>query len=158
MNEEPKKPGEIAKTLDVSTVTIRNYVREFSQFLSPSATAKTNRKFTPEDVRTLTLATSLLRDGSTYDEVRQQLTERLPLEGDVFEGKEPEETYQEPSAIQPLEFFQAFVDQLSAEHQATITAKDETIETLKEDKERLQAEVDWLRLPWYKKLFRGSGE
>ena len=150
MNGKPTKPGEIAKTLGVSTVTVRNYVREFQQFLSAGATGDTNRRFTPEDVRTLKVASTLLRDGFTYEQVRSQLEEHLPMEGDILDTEEPhqEEPHQEtPSAIQPLEFFTRFVDALRQEHQAHV-------DTLKAENARLQAEVDWLRQPFFVRWFR----
>lgn len=156
------KPGAIAKTLGVSTATVRNYVHEFQKFLSPAATSDTNRRFTEKDVQVLRLVRSMLNEGESYEQVRQYL-ETLPLEGDVFEGDvfegfEQEQPFQEvPSAIQPLEFFTKFVEQLTEEHKSTIQAKDETIENLKADKERLQEEIDWLRLPWFIRWFRKPG-
>lgn len=157
MDRKHQKPGEVSKVLGVTGVTVRHYVKEFRQFLSAGATSDTNRKFTPEDVQVLKVARSLLSEGFTYEEVRHQLEERLPLEGEVWTGDvEPEQepAFQEPSAIQPLEFFTAFVDALKEEHQSTIQAKDEHLETLRLENERLKAEVDWFRLPFFIRWFR----
>ena len=156
MNDIPKRPGEIAKTLNVTTATLRNYAKKFAPFLSKDATGETNRRYTPEDVETLKLASSLLRDGLTYEQVRSQLQER-PVTGEVIEdettGPEPpedtppEDTEPEPAvSMQTLEFFEKFV-------QPALSAKDETIEILQRDKERLLRENAWLRLPWYRRLF-----
>lgn len=155
MKETTWKPGEVAKELGVTGVTLRSYSKEFSQFLSPGAINPVSRHFTLADRKTLKIASSILRQGFTYEEVRQQLTESLPLEGEIFEGEPEEEPTQEaPSAIQPLEFFQMVVDQLREEHRSTLQAKDETIETLRQDKERLQAEVDFLHQPFFVRWFR----
>lgn len=150
MDEPTRKPGEIAKMLGITTATVRNYVKEFREFLSPAATAETNRRFTPEDIKVLRVASELLREGFNYPEVRERLNERLPMEGEIFEGEPEPETPpppETPQSILPLEFFSQFVEQLNAQHQAHL-------ETLKEENERLRAELNYARLPFFVKWFR----
>jgi hypothetical protein len=55
------------------------------------------------------------------------------------------------SALQTKEFYEQFF-------KPALDAKDQTIEMLEQDKDRLQKENFWLRLPWYKKLFREPPE
>lgn len=164
MIENRKTAGELSKTLGITTATIRNYVSKFGQFLSPDATRKTRKRFSPEDVQILMAAKSLLNDGLTYDQVVNQL-ENQPLEGEVIDDLPPETQPEDipaadeiPSAIQSIEFFSQVIDQLTEQHKSVISAKDETITGLKKDKDRLQMEISWLRLPWYKKLFRDPPE
>lgn len=170
MAKEQAKPllktGSVSKVLGVSTVTIRKYTTEFQEYLSPSTRNETSRHFTPEDVQVLKTARQLLKEGYNYEDARQLLPERLPVEGEVMEGAEGgfrvEDTFhqEEPpgapsaGAIAPLEFFQSFVDALKEEHRTTNQAKDEHIETLKAENLRLQAEIEYLRLPFFVKWFR----
>ena len=156
MAEITQRPGEIAAILNVSGMTLRNYVREFDQFLSPQAVNKTGRRFTERDVHTLQLATSILREGYTYDQVRERLANR-PLEGEVlddlppFEEPQPEEHQADDPPSSALQVYKQFF-------QPVIAAKDETIQAKDDHIEELQKEIVWLRTPWYKKIFRDPPE
>jgi DNA-binding transcriptional MerR regulator len=155
MIENRKTPGELSQTLGVTTATLRNYVSHFGEFLSPEATRKTRKRFTPEDAQTLQAAKSLLDDGLTYDQAAAQL-QTQPLTGEVIEdfqtGPEPEPANDlPPSAMQTREFYEQFF-------KPALDAKDETISELKQDKDRLQHEIAWLRLPWWKRAFRDPPE
>jgi DNA-binding transcriptional MerR regulator len=151
MAEITQRPGKVAEILAVSGMTLRNYVKEFSEFLSPQAVKKTGRRFTDQDIRTLQIAASILRDGFTYDQAREQLAEQ-PLEGEVIDDFPPETQPEDippfeeiPNALQTLEFYEKFI-------QPALDAKDQTIDELKKDKERMQKELAWLRLPWYRRI------
>jgi DNA-binding transcriptional MerR regulator len=164
MIENQKTAGELSQTLGVTTATLRNYVSKFGQFLSPDATRKTRKRFSPEDVQTLLIAKSLLDDGLTYDQVSDQL-QAQPLTGEVIDDLPPETQPEDippadeiPSAIQSIEFFSQVIENLSAEHKNALTAKDEMIGELRQDKTRQQREISWLRLPWYRKLFNDPPE
>ena len=161
MNEIGKAPGEVSKTLDVTGATLRNYTKQFTQFLSPGATTKTRKRFNPEDIETLKTAKSLLNAGLTYGQVWQRLNEQ-PLTGDVIDESQPEpEPQPEPSsedfqpndisAIQTREFYERFF-------KPALDAKDETISELKTDKERLQRQLNFQRLPWFRKWFNEPPE
>ncbi|MCJ7658670.1 MAG: hypothetical protein MUO67_05935, partial [Anaerolineales bacterium] len=82
------------------------------------------------------------------------------MTNDTFEGADqqpfdiPGPTVDRENAIQPLEFFENFINQMTTQHEREIVAKDEMINELKGDKTRLQAEIDRLNLPWWDKLFR----
>ena len=156
MNEIGKTPGEVSKTLGVTGATLRNYTKQFTQFLSPDATTRTRKRFNPEDIETLRTAKSLLNAGLTYGQVWQRL-ETQPLEGEVLEDFQPKpEPQPEPSsedfqpndisAIQTREFYERFF-------KPALDAKDETITELKTDKERLQRQLNYANLPWFRKWF-----
>lgn len=156
MNEIGKAPGEVSKTLDVTGTTLRNYVKQFSQHLSPDATRKTRKRFSPKDIKTLKTAKSFLDAGLTYSQVSERL-ESQAVTGEVLEDFQPETDPQpEPSsedfqpndisAIQTREFYERFF-------KPALDAKDETIHELRSDKERLQRQLNYERQPWFRKWF-----
>lgn len=152
--QNKQTPGQLSKMLDVTGATLRNYVKHFGQYLSDDAQKKTRKRFNPDDVQTLRYAKSLLDDGYTYDEAVTKL-ETQPLEGEVLDDLPPFEDESQdappadeiPSAIQTREFYEQFF-------KPALDAKDQTINLLEQDKNRLQRELTFLRLPWYRKLFR----
>ncbi|MGB3700954.1 MAG: MerR family transcriptional regulator [Anaerolineales bacterium] len=151
MAEKTQRPGKVAVILNVSGMTLRNYIREFDQFLSPQAISKTGRRFTDRDVRTLQLATSILREGYTYDQVREQLANR-PVENKAIDDLPPyEESLTDDPPSSTLQVYEQFF-------KPVIAAKNETIQAKEEHIEELQKEVKWLQLPWYKKFFRDPPE
>ncbi|GAH82812.1 unnamed protein product, partial [marine sediment metagenome] len=95
----------------------------------------------------------------SQDEIAKILLQgpQPPFTGDVFEDEIPPEP-QPQAAIQSIDFFSQVIDQLTAEHQTALTAKDAHIVTLEKNQDRLQREISWFRLPWYKKLFRDPPE
>ena len=152
MNEIGQTPGEVSKTLDVTGATLRNYVKQFKPFLSENATKKTRKRFSPEDIQILKTAKSFLDAGLTYEQVSERL-ETLPALGEVIDEPEPETIFEdippaeEPTtAIQTREFYEQFF--LPA-----LDAKNETIQELKSDKERLQRQLNYERLPFFRKWF-----
>lgn len=149
-----KRPGETAKTLQVSGMTLRNYVKHFSPLLSETATRNTGRQFTEKDIGILKRANSLLSEGLTYGQVLEKLEGEKTLEGEVLTDEDwneapAEETETPGMSLQVIEFLEMFIEQT----QGTIEAKDELISELRNDKERLEGELKWLRLPWYRRLF-----
>ena len=90
----------------------------------------------------------------TYSQVQERL-ETQPLEGEVIDEQQPEpqpepssEDFQpgDISAIQTREFYERFF-------KPALDAKDETISGLKTDKERLQRQLNYANLPWFRKWF-----
>lgn len=152
--QNKQTPGQLSKSLDITTATLRNYVKHFGQFLSPDAQRKSRKRFNPDDVQTLRYAKSLLDDGLTYAETLDQL-ESQPLEGEVLDDLPPIDlppaTEIPSSAIQTKEFYDQFF-------KPALDAKDETISELKEDKDRLQRQLNYERLPWFRRVFRDPPE
>ena len=70
----------------------------------------------------------------------------------------PDPTGDRDNAIQPLEFFENFINQMATQHEREIVAKDDLITELRQDKQRLQTEADYLRLPWYRRIGKRSPE
>lgn len=158
MNEKRELTiGAAAQVLGVTTATVRNWVKFYGSHLSPDATRRTGKRFTPEDIDTLRRVQQLLASGSTFE----QVVEMLPAEGEIYTEPLPEDTetpfQPEPAqlAIVPIiERFQQLLETQAENHRATVQAKDELIQELRRDKERLQAEVNRLNEPWFLRLFR----
>ena len=180
MTNTMKRPGQVAEKLKVSGMTLRNYVKAFEPFLSDYATRPTGRRFTAEDVQTLKHASSLLREGLTYNDVRNQLdqekTTGVILEDEYTEPEpepepetEPEtpptEDNQRSSSIQTIDFFTNVVEHLKEEHATTTKAQDEFIQELKTDKAELKADneykdqlINYERQPFFRKWFTPQPE
>jgi len=67
--------SDVARRLGVSPGTIRNYSRQFAEFLSPGASPPRGqtRQFSMADAHIFVFAQRLLAKGATYDGVRIQL-------------------------------------------------------------------------------------
>lgn len=143
MSEKLINSKELAQLLNVTMTTIRNYVQAFAPHLSQFANRATGRLFTPEDIKLLERASLILKAGATYTDVKREL-ELIEEQPPAYENVElPEESKtQEPQRMEL-----ALVNE-------TFKAMREHIETLKKDKEKLERELKWYRLPWYKKIFR----
>ena len=155
-----KRIGKIADEFGVSVPTVNNYTKEFGKFLSDTAIKPTSKRFTESDIEILKRARTWLLNGYTYDEVREELERQEVLEGEILDNEDlpppPDEDtdgtgQSETLEIQSIEFFEKFVERLTNEHQTALDAKDETIAELRTDKERMQRELAWLRLPWYRR-------
>jgi DNA-binding transcriptional MerR regulator len=67
--------GEVARAFDVNTSLIRFWEKEFDE-LKPRKNAKGNRKFTPEDIKTLELIFHLVKErGFTLEGAKVHLKE-----------------------------------------------------------------------------------
>jgi len=77
--------GEIAKAFDVNTSLIRFWEKEFD-VLQPKKNAKGNRKFTPEDIKTLELIFYLVKErGFTLEGAKVHLKENKKKTLDNFD-------------------------------------------------------------------------
>lgn len=106
MNESStyRLPQAVARELDVSPATLRRWSDEFADHLSQSADSaqgRSHRRYSEQDIATLTLVKELMNNGMTYEQVRQQLAQQplgsneasLPLSpapetGDHFDRNE----------------------------------------------------------------------
>ena len=144
------KIGQVSKALDVSTQTIRNWLRTAPDQFSSEAVQKTNKQFTPQDIAVLQNIQRLVSEGVKYKDV----TDQLPPIPEIVDSFEPDQDQsQEQNALQPIEFFDHFkimLEQIQHEHEITLASKDQTIATL-------QAENDWLKRPFWRKWFGSPG-
>ena len=144
------KIGQVSKALDVSTQTIRNWLKLAPDQFSSEAVQKSNKQFTPQDIAVLQNIQRLVSEGVKYKNVVDQ----LPPIPEIVDSFEPDpDQPQEQYALQPLEFFDHFkimLEQIQHEHEITLASKDETIATL-------QAENDWLKRPFWLKWFGSPG-
>ena len=152
MNENTKI-GDVASSLGVSLQTIRNWLKVGGEFFSQNATKTTGKRFTPADIQQMQRIKSLLAEGLTFEDIPARLP-AAPQVVDDIPKEQPDQ--QEPSnALQPTEYLDqlmAILEQQRETYQETIGAKDETIQVLRSENERLRDELERSRLPWWKRL------
>jgi DNA-binding transcriptional MerR regulator len=75
LKQKKFKTAQMARSLGVSDNTIRNFCKEFGDYLSEAAapTWGTYREFSERDVEILTVISVWRKEGQTYDEIRQRL-------------------------------------------------------------------------------------
>lgn len=88
MNEQAnfRPPQAVARELDVSPATLRRWADEFADYLSTgadSAQGRSHRRYTDQDIATLTFIKELMNNGLTYEQVRLQLNQRLSVPVDL---------------------------------------------------------------------------
>ena len=141
------KIGDVATDLDVSLQTVRNWLKLGDEYFSESATRQTGKRFAPSDIQQLQTIKSLLADGLTYEDIPTRLSPAPQVVEILDDHQEPPTTNQDAtSALQLIELTQYVIDQQKETFQVTLDAKDETIQVLKDEIERL-------RRPWWKRLF-----
>lgn len=140
--------GDTAKEIGVSRHTIRNWLEVFSEYLSPSATRTTGKRFADQDINTLKQIRAFRDDGYLLDDIKDLLNSQPEIIEPEEEPEEPEELEQEQEQfnIAPLEFFTNVIEQMQSQHEREISAKDETIKMLQDELRRE-------RLPFWKKWF-----
>ncbi|MCB9101501.1 MAG: MerR family transcriptional regulator [Anaerolineales bacterium] len=73
-------PQTVARELDISAASLRRWSDEFTEFLSKDAGSSKNRshrRYSDDDVGTLLEIKELMNSGMTYEQVRQQLRDKL---------------------------------------------------------------------------------
>ena len=150
------KIGDVAANLGVSLQTVRNWLKIGDEFFSENATRSTGKRFTPGDIQQLQRIQSLIADGLIYEDIPAKL-KPSPQVVEVIE-EAPQEPPGTPrngaNSIQTLDLMESIERLLEHQretYQETISAKDETIEVLKDENERLRRERDRARLPWWKR-------
>jgi len=152
--------SETADQVGVTPATIRNYVNTFGEYLSPSATQDTRKRFTPRDVATLKEIRRLVKSGFPYYDIPDQLPARgvvveetATVEGPQLEPEPPD--HETPSAMEKFNPLAEFYKM----HRETIETKDELIAELRKDKERMENRIENLenqikesRRPWWRRF------
>jgi len=147
--------GDTAAMLGVHPATVRNWLKLGDEFFSSNATKTTGKRFTPQDIEQLKRIQSLLDEGFRYEDIPARLP--VPEVFEVIEDTPPEApgpSQTNANAMQPTEYlerFQAILEQQHETHQEAIRAKDETIQVLKDENERLRADLERARRPWWKR-------
>ncbi len=114
--QPPMTSGELARRLNVSRDTVRNYARDFSEFLSNEATGagmpNAKRRYSWDDARTLATVANLRAKGLNVEQIRAALRdgERLDTVPDAPTPAEQEAR----SRVQlvPLSEYQRIADVL----------------------------------------------
>ena len=131
--------GEIARILDTTTATIRNRIKKFGPYLSPSARKRTGKRFTRQDLETLRTIQGYIEGGLSLDEIPEHLT----LTPEIVHGQDEIPTFEDwqptnESAIslpQVMDFVQQALDNQADQHQREIDALNRLIEKLETDLE-----------------------
>lgn len=82
MEQEYKSPQDVSFQLDISPTTLRRWTDELAEFLSSEASASGSngsRRYTLEDINRLHEANGLIKDGLTYDQIRQEFRRDLEM-------------------------------------------------------------------------------
>jgi len=127
------RPKELIERFAISAAGLRIWANEFADFLSPSAQKSqtetgysSQRRYTDDDLRVLSVVKRHLDDGHTYEEVRRRIRTE-PVNDEPLPTSAPEPTSgAETRAVAPL----------TEEHpimlafRQALEAKDETIRSL----------------------------
>jgi len=132
-------PSQAAETLTVSGSTLRRWAGTFEDFLDPRKGKK--RLYSVSDIAAFSRIKDLYAEGLTTDQVK----EALP----VVDRKKQDE--KQSSALINIADFARELESARVHFvnlQSQLTEQAELIKAL-------QAEVEELRKPWYRRLFRG---
>jgi DNA-binding transcriptional MerR regulator len=104
MNEQAnfRPPQAVARELDVSPATLRRWSDEFADFLSTgadSAQGRSHRRYSDQDMTTLTIIKELMNNGKTYEQVRLQLTQHLAAPAELTPDKDNFDQDQETALV-----------------------------------------------------------
>lgn len=147
---------DVAGVLGVSTASVRTYTQRFAEFLSSEATPEPGqrRRFTDDDLAVLHVARQMLREGATYEQVRERLAQGVQNLVDVY-GPAPSikgETQPEPSReIVAVEQLRAWVAPLESAVEAWRSLAEERgreVEVLREALRRLRETPS--KRPWWR--------
>jgi len=170
------KIGEAAKSLGVTTQTIRNYLKIDPRLLTSEATQEKNKRFSDKDIYILAKIKKLVDKGVKYKDIPAELLkepiiveypdpDEPPLtEPEIMDEPpvdEPEFEYKSTS-IAPIEFFENLFNEITTGHKREIDAKNQYIESLESDKAKLESRVEELEhklyTPWWQKIFRTQND
>lgn len=129
-------PKEAQEILGFPASTVRRYRQIYANLLS---TPDKSRRLTQDDIDTLARIRELSDRRFTTEEIEQIILEPPEqVETEAFDGEIP-------SAIQPVEFFNQVIDQLTDQHK-------EHINDLRREIAQLRADLEDARRPWWKRL------
>jgi DNA-binding transcriptional MerR regulator len=142
----------VAKLLDISPATVRNYGDRFSEYLSEGASPPKgeSRSFTDRDVRILAAAWDLVSQGMTYEEAHRNLAAADLGNLPPLEEPEPIEEPEQPGTALAIAYRRQ-----ENELARVLQERDEAIEEVKSltlELGRLQGRLETLETPWWKKL------
>jgi DNA-binding transcriptional MerR regulator len=138
--------------------TLRRYVTLFGDYLSQTAKWQRRRRFTPQDMATLSQIKQLASSGVKLEDIGPQLAQVIP-------EQQQDEVLETELALpglldqynQVLEFLQAQADQIVDQADQLRDQADQ----LRELKAQLDAQAaelqrlqEWQNLPWWKKFSR----
>ena len=121
---------QVADRLGKHDNTIRNYAKEFKDFLSPEPARGEARIFTDDDVRVLAFISRLSDSAMSYDDIREAMRRKL-TEGTPFPPVIPASPIVESKGLIPL-----------PEVEAQLAKKDAQITQLEARLEELRKQIE----------------
>lgn len=149
-------PGQVSELLAIPASSLRRYVVDYGEFLSASARRSRRREYTPADVAIIGQVRTLAGQGLTVDEIRQALGQTVDVQPD-----EPPDAsaLALPGILAGFDSIRERLQQIADEQEKTrqqVSAANADAAALRERVERLEAELERARLPWYKRFFGGE--
>jgi len=149
-------PKQVQEMLTLPPSTLRRYASLYKDFLSQEA-RQPRRNYTEQDINVIAHIKDLSAKRLTVEEIHEQLQTVILFGDDDITNDQAKPVEDQPRprqerqpentrAIQPVEFFQNMIAELTAQHEQTLAAKDQHIDYL-------ESEIKRLRTPWYKRLF-----
>jgi len=143
---------EIANRLDVSSATVRNWTREFSQYLTKEAAPPPGkpRQYSQGDLELLAAVAHYKSQGLTYGQIHESLKAGAHLEADIPIPEAPPP--KEETSLVPLALLQDYVIQVERLHDRLndqaqeigyLKARNEYLESHLQDLQSKQAKT-WL--------------
>ena len=126
-------PSQTATMLLIAPSTLRKYANLYSEHLSESARRK-QRKYTDSDIATLKRVCQLRSEGVSLDQVSDKL-------GIVDITKPQDSLLLIPEISQAFEDLRAVIANMQDQNTAQVERIDE-----------LEARLEWLSTPWYKRI------
>jgi DNA-binding transcriptional MerR regulator len=127
------RPGEVSELLQIPPSSLRRYVSEFGEYLSPNAQQSKRRDYTDQDIATIARIRELTAQGLTSEDIKPQLEKTVDQDQD-----------QETALTLPI-VIQKFQD---------LTRQLETIQDqASQQAQQLEKLKSWAALPWWKRLF-----
>ena len=150
----------IAKRLNIPESTARYYCRQYADFL-PSVGDGRGKRYREGAIEVLQVVVDMAKDNRSSTDIASHLRQQFPV--NIPSASDHQQ--QSLASYYQGEFPSVFRDFLSihaeiinkslAKDQALIE-KDKVILEQKTKLDRLKAELERARLPWYKKLFRNK--
>jgi len=141
--------------LEVPPSTLRRYVKNFETHLSESATKKRGRRFSERDVATLARARELLQQGRKPKETNELL---------AVVGEDDSEAQVDSALMLVPSISEALAGALDVAQtlRSEVGTLAEQVEEIAEGQGATRAELallrEYMRRPWYRRLFSGPRE
>lgn len=138
-------PAQVSDMLSIPPSTLRRLSSEFSEFLSKQKTR--NRKYNESDIALLKRIREMTGEGYSLEQIRQALT---------VVSDTPERQEEASSTLSLIPTLSAELDRLDSGYHQVLSELERLRAERQLDNERiteLEARLEALNLPWWKRLF-----